>query len=223
LLPANYLWLSLRTLFNRPMATLFDRMRAFYIAHGLNPAMKFGDIEGVRLILVAADLNSGASILYGEDPEQSVLEGLMASTALPPWISPLRVDGRLLMDGGAVSTLPIEPALRAGARNIIALDLHDPRGSSNSSPGFGEFMGKLLLTVSRRQAEMELALALNRKVPVRRIELVGREPIQMWNFQNTTELIEQGYQIARREIEGWGEPKRHIIKAILSGFRFRSA
>jgi NTE family protein len=203
LLPANYLWLSLRTIVNRPMASLFDRMRGFYIAHGLDPALTFGDIENVKLILVAADLNSGDPILYGKDPGQSVLDGLMASTALPPWISPMRLNGRLLMDGGAVSNLPIEPAMVAGARRIIALDLYDPRGAVNAAPGFGQFLGKLLLTVAKRQAALELALASKHEVSVRRIELVGRDPVQMWDFQHTTDLINQGYRIGKQAIQSW--------------------
>jgi NTE family protein len=207
LLPANYLWLSLRTIVNRPMAALFARMRGFYIAHGLDPALTFADIKGVKLVLVAADLNTGEPILYGQDPGQSVLEGLMASTALPPWISPMGLDGRLLMDGGAVSNLPIEPAMLAGAREIIALDLYDPRGAANAAPGFGQFLGKLLLTVAKRQAQMELALASKHKVSVRRIELVGREPIQMWDFQHTVDLIDQGYRIGKQAVQDWQESR----------------
>jgi predicted acylesterase/phospholipase RssA len=39
---------------------------------------------------------------------------------------PLEKEGQLLMDGGIVSNLPIEPAVAAGAAEIIALDLTTP-------------------------------------------------------------------------------------------------
>jgi NTE family protein len=207
LLPGNYLWLSLRTIFDRPAPSLLARMRAFYIDHGLGADLKFGDIQGVQLLIVAADLNGNRPVLYGLDPAGSVLEGILASTAIPPWISPLKDGERLLIDGGVVSNLPVEPALSLGATQIIALDLYDPRVSSLSAPGFRQFLIKLVDTFSRRQTEMEIALALNRRIDVRQIGLVSALPIQMWDFQYTSELIEQGYQITRQAISGW--PKSH--------------
>jgi predicted acylesterase/phospholipase RssA len=40
-------------------------------------------------MVVAADLNTGRIVLYDTDPQQSVLEGVLASNALPPWVCPL--------------------------------------------------------------------------------------------------------------------------------------
>lgn len=219
LMPANYLWLSLRAIFNRPMKSILEQMRNFYVSHGLNPNLRFGDIKDVQLVLVAADLNGGRPILYGRDPNQSVLEGLIAATTLPPWISPLEIDGSLLMDGGAVSNLPVEPALTFGATEIIALDLLDTRGPSTVPPGFSQFLAKLLVTVTKRQIEVELALAEARGVKVRRINLVGNRPIQLWDFKYALELIEQGYQIARGEIESWRLTEQTLWQRLLSHLR----
>ncbi len=203
LLPANYLWLTLRVLFNRGGRQPADRIRDFLIAQGLPPDLRFGDIEGVRLILVAADLNAGRPMLYGLEPRQSVLEGLLASTALPPWSYPLEKDGRFLMDGGVVSNLPVEPALTLGARAIIALDLSDPRVIPTGGHSFGPFLGKLMRTIEKRQTDLELALAAAHGVPVHHLILRSDEPIPVWDFQHTDELIARGYEIARREIARW--------------------
>jgi NTE family protein len=201
LLPSNYLWLTVRVLFNRVGWRPHHRLRDFFVAHGLAPELRFGDIRGIRLILVAADLNTGRPILYGVNPRQSVLEGLLASTALPPWVHPLERDGQFLIDGGVVSTLPIEPALAQGACEIIALDLADPRQVPPAEAhGFGPFLGKLMHTIEQRQLEMEMALAAARGVPVWRIALQSEQPVAMWDFSHTPELIEQGYEIARREM-----------------------
>lgn len=201
LLPANYLWLTVRVLFDRSGWRSDHRMRDFFIAHGLTPEKTFEDIQNVRLILVAADLNSGSTVLFGENPRQSILVGLQASTALPPWIHPLDQDGRLLIDGGVVSTLPIEPALRQGAKEIIAIDLIDPRiGSTIATPSFGPFIAKLINTVEQRQLELEMALATARNVPVWHIRLQGEKGVPVWDFSQTGELIERGYQIALAEI-----------------------
>lgn len=200
LLPANYLWLTVRVLFNRAGWRPYHRMRDFFIAHNVLPELRFADLN-TRLILVAADLNTGRPVLYGADPQQSVLEGLLGSTALPPWVHPLEKDGQFLVDGGVISTLPIEPALAQGAREIVALDLADPRETPAEAHGFGPFLGKLMNTIEQRQQEMELALAETRGVPVWRIALQGKQPIPIWDFSHTDELIERGYAIASREVE----------------------
>jgi len=203
LLPANYMWLTVRVLFKRAGWRPHHRMRDFFIAHGLLPDLRFGDIQGVRLILVAADLNTGRAVLYGADPQQSVLEGLLASTALPPWVHPLEKNGQFLMDGGVVSTLPIEPALAHGAREIVALDLADPREVPVQAHGFGPFLGKLMNTVAQRQIELEMALARAQGVPVRHLPLQAEWPVPIWDFGHTEALMAQGYSTAWLEIAQW--------------------
>ena len=202
LLPANYLWLTLRVLFDRAGWRPYHRMRDFFLGQGLSPNLRFGDIQGARLILVASDLNAGCPVLYGIDPQQSVLEGLLASTAVPPWVRPMQEGERLLMDGGVVSNLPIQAALEQGARAIIALDLADPRAVPVGNHSFGPFLGKLLSTVEQRQTELELALATARGVPVQHIVLRSDEPVPLWDFQHTDDLITCGYEITRLAIAG---------------------
>jgi len=209
LLPANHLWLTVRILFNRANVRPFrHRFRDFFVAHGLDPELCFGDLSGPRLILVAADLNEHRPVLYGEEPSQSILEGLLASTALPPWVRPLQVGEHFLMDGGAVSNLPIEPALRGGATEIIALDLFDPRFLEPEAHGFGPFLARLLVTVEQRQIDLEMALAEERGVPVHHLALRAEQPVATWDFSHTEDLIVQGYAIAKRAIARWPRRRR---------------
>ncbi len=222
LLPANYLWLTIRVLFNRAGVYHEHRVRDFFIAHGLKPETRFGQIKGIRLILVAADLNAGHAILYGTDPDQSVLEGLLASTALPPWVRPLEKNGRMLMDGGVVSNLPIEPALTQGATEIVALDLADPRSVDLTAHGFGPFLNRLMSTVEQRQIDLELELARAHGVPVHRIALQAEKPVPIWDFSHTDELITQGYEITRREIALWRPKRRAWWREWLARFSARS-
>jgi NTE family protein len=220
LLPDNYLRLALRSFINASFDDIYNRNRKFYIAHGLSPKIKFSDVQGVELGLVATDLNSGEPLLYGLNPDHFVLDGLMASIALPPWMPPHEREGSLLMDGGVVSNLPVEPALKFGATDIIALDLIDLREPSVPGPRFGQFLSKLLFTVSKRQVEMELALAESRKVPVRQVNLLGKESISLWDFQHTKELIEQGYQITQQEINAWDEGRKPFWRDWLNRLGF---
>jgi len=209
MLPASYLWLTMRVLLNwagvRPH---YERVRDFFVAHGIAPDLRFGDLSGPRLIIVAADLNHRRTVLYGEDPRQSVLEGLLASTAIPPWISPLHVEDRLLIDGGALSNLPIEPALRCGATEIIALDTFRPQQPESDNSGLTPFLSKFLDSVEARQVELELALAEAKRVPVHRISLHTERPVPLWDFSQMELLRNQGYEIARRELVPWLERRQ---------------
>jgi len=203
LAPTNYLWVSLRVLLNRPTRALSHRLEKFFIEHGLSREVCFRDITGVRLGILATDLNSGSPVLYGQNLEQSVLDGLLASIALPPWISPLEKEGLLLIDGGVISCLPIESALAMGATEIIALDLLDARETLAERPVLGQLISKLVNTVEMRQLELEIALAQARGVAVRRLNLLAQEQVGLWDFQHTPELIEIGYVTTQTAIAAW--------------------
>jgi len=203
LLPSNYLWLTVRSLFHRPVTQPIHRLETFFQTHGITPELTYGDIQDVTLLSVSADLNSGKTTVYGLDKEQSILEGVLASTALPPWIEPIERAGAWLMDGGAVSPLPIEPALSVGATQIIALGLSDSRDVMGNTHNFGVFVNRLLYTSEKRHLEMELALAEALRIPVFYINLIAEKPAPLWDFTQTDALIERGYEIAVREIANW--------------------
>lgn len=197
LLPDNYLWLTIRALFNRQGPDVHRRLRRFFIQHGLDPELRFGELTGPRLILVATDLWAGSTMLYGTSPDQWVLEGVLASTAIPPWVRPLEFGDRLVMDGGAISNLPIEPALSQGATEIIALDLTDSRPFGPVIGGFGPFLFQLLHTVEQRQVYLERQLAAARGVPVVQIPLQPVIPMPVWQFERSVPLIKRGYELTQ--------------------------
>jgi NTE family protein len=200
LLPTNYFRLALKSFTHLSRDEVYSRMRDFFISQGLTPGFKFGDIDGVELILVATDLNTGEPVLYGREKDQSVLECLLDSITLPPWIMPNEREGHLLMDGGLISNLPIEPALKCGAEAVIALDLNDLREPPLPGPEIGKLITKLLFAVAKRQTELELALAKQSQIPVIRINLLGDKPIALWDFQYWRVLIDQGYELMKSEM-----------------------
>jgi NTE family protein len=210
LLTPNYVWATLSTLFNRSGRGGYQRMRDFFIAHGLSPEVRFGDLHGVRLIVVAAELNCGCPVLYGTDPQHLVLDAVLASAALPPWVPPIEREGQLLIDGGLISNLPVEPAVTQGATEIIALDLADQREIPAEARGWLPLLSKLRNMAERRQTELELEVAAARGVPVRRIELQCVSPVAVWDFERADELISRGYEITRRSIDGWQRERRAV-------------
>jgi len=209
LLTPNYVWATLSTFFNRSGRGSYRRMRDFFVAHGLSPELHFGDL-GVRLIVVATELNCGCPVLYGTDPQHLVLDAVLASAALPPWVPPIEKEGQLLIDGGLISNLPVEPAVTQGATEIIALDLADQREIPAEARGWLPLLSKLRNMAERRQTELELEVAAARGVPVRRIELQCVSPVAVWDFERADELISRGYEITRRAIDGWQRERRAV-------------
>jgi NTE family protein len=158
--------------------------------------------------MIGTDLNSGRTVIYGQDHSQSVLEGLLASTAIPPWFAPLEKDGEFIIDGGILSNLPIEPALTLGATEIIALDLmNDPASLSKNKLEATQLLEKLVFAVLQRQVFVETELARAQRVPVHYIQLKSSPPIPIWDFSNHRDLINTGYEIASRKVLDWDKTR----------------
>jgi predicted acylesterase/phospholipase RssA len=137
------------------------------------------------------------------------LDGLLASTAIPPWFAPVEKDAQLIIDGGILSNLPIEPALKLSATEIIALDLmNDPAFRHENAIGATQQLEKLVFAVLQRQACVETALAKAQRVPVHYMQLKSPPPIPIWDFSKHRELIETGYDLACHEIANWHKTKR---------------
>ncbi len=203
LLPANVTWLTVRVLFNRLNTHPYQRLREYFVAQGLSPDLRFADLPGPPSILVSADLNSAQPVYFGAHPQDSVLDGVVASTALPPWVHPVNDDGRFLMDGGAVSNLPIEPAILHGATEIIALNLDAPAAVTPEDYGFGPFWAKLMTTIGARQIYMERRLAQALGIPLYQVDLAPDHPLPLWDFSQTERMFLWGYEQMQAALSDW--------------------
>src|ERR1041384_6418558 len=61
----------------------------------------------VRLLIVATDFDDGSEVVFDSG---SVIDAVLASTALPGVFAPHEIDGRLYLDGGLVDQVPLGPA-----------------------------------------------------------------------------------------------------------------
>lgn len=186
--------LALQALTGRLSFSSGRRAADFLVTTGITPDLTFGDLTGPRLALVGADLETGRTVLYGRDPADSILDGVIASMAIPPWFAPIEADGHLIMDGGALSNLPIEPALALGATTIIALDLEDADAFPGGDNSLANFLGKLVYAVGRRAVYLETALAEAHGATVHHIALRSPAATAIWDFSDYQGLIRSGYE-----------------------------
>lgn len=79
---------------------------------------------GKRLVIVAADLDSGQPVLFGEPgmDDVPISRAVQASTALPGLYPPVEIGGRHVVDGVLLKTLHASVALEAGAGLVVCVN-----------------------------------------------------------------------------------------------------
>lgn len=86
------------------------------------PSGSFDDLP-IRFRAVATDAATGEMVVLGKG---SLAQAVRASMAVPAVISPVEIDGRLLVDGGMSRNLPVDIARELGADVIIAVNIGTP-------------------------------------------------------------------------------------------------
>ncbi|WP_446219432.1 patatin-like phospholipase family protein [Micromonospora sp. IBHARD004] len=92
-------------------------------------------LDGVRIeqlpmpfTAVATDLWAGRAVWFQHGP---VDVAVRASIALPPAITPVMINGRLLADGGLIEPLPMAPTTFMPADAVVAVSLKAARADSH--------------------------------------------------------------------------------------------
>jgi NTE family protein len=101
---------------------LLDDRPGLQVMRELYGNRTFADLP-TPLQLVGTDLYTGERVLISEG---SLVDAVRATVALPLLLSPWRVGGRLLVDGGMTDPLPVSVAIREGADVIIAMGFENP-------------------------------------------------------------------------------------------------
>ncbi|MEZ5159655.1 MAG: patatin-like phospholipase family protein [Marmoricola sp.] len=80
----------------------------------------------IHFTAVATDLAARREVWFQSGPLHAAIR---ASIAIPGIITPVLINGRLLVDGGLLNPVPIEPLARAAADLTIAISLAGPRAA----------------------------------------------------------------------------------------------
>jgi len=155
----------------------------------------FADIEAVKLFIVATRLDTGEPRVFGRDPQEQLLDALMASTALPPFFPPWSCGDELLIDGGIAADLPMRIAIAEGATEIYALHLVDAPREGQQMRGLLSIAEQAINTVLSRQLQIDLEESENTKgVTLHYVPLTGFYGFPLWDLSHTLEMIEGGRQ-----------------------------
>ena len=159
----------------------------------------FGELEqehGVRAYALAACLDTEQARVFGDDPDESLLDGAMASAALPPYFAPWRVDGQFYVDGGVYTNLPLRAAIDRGATEPTALWIKTSIEAHPPDTGMVRVTSAAFTMMVRNLSGLELAWVRSQGVPVRVVVLNPPSDVNFWDFSQSERLVELGRRAA---------------------------
>jgi NTE family protein len=155
------------------------------------PITRFEELP-IPLAVVATDLQSGGAVVMRD--EGDVPFAIRASCTIPGWYVPVMDDqGRLLVDGGLVATVPVQAARDFNADIVIAVDVNS-EGATFLGPT--SVIGVVLQSMMMVQKTATLHQLTKADCVIS--PLVGH--IRWDELQRSGELIDAGYEAAVQAI-----------------------
>ncbi|MBO0684708.1 MAG: patatin-like phospholipase family protein [Candidatus Dormibacteraeota bacterium] len=147
----------------------------------------------IPLAIVATDLVTGRPVILRRGP---LIPALLASTAVPGYYPPVRIDGHLLVDGGVVANACLESVVEAGPRDAVLVELQAP-ASEEQLDGARSILEQALTILLARQSELERRLA-SRRLRLAVVRLSPARRPHPWDFGSTELLFAMGREAGER-------------------------
>ncbi len=175
------------------------------IEENLPPGVeRFGDLQRIKVYIVATSLDTGEPRVFGRDPNERLLDAIMASTALPPFLPPWRCGEELLVDGGIAADLPVRISVGEGAKEVYALHLVDVPPQHRQMRDLLSIAEQTINHVLSRQLDAELEESASIEgVTLHYIPLTGFYNLPLWDLSRTAEMIEDGRRQTQAYLEAW--------------------
>ncbi|HET6604022.1 MAG TPA: patatin-like phospholipase family protein [Xanthomonadaceae bacterium] len=162
----------------------------------LLPVWRIEDFDDLAIPFrcVATDIGTGKPVVFDSG---DLALAVRASLSVPGVLSPLNVEGTLLVDGGLVEQVPIGVARAMGADRIIAIDLTEPLlpESELSSP-VQVTLQMITIMMKQRTAEQLQALGEGDLLIVPTLEGMASS-----DFANMAEAVALGERAAQAQVE----------------------
>jgi NTE family protein len=199
------LFTSIRRLITRQDSLIDSKPLANFLKQKLpGDVNTFGQLtamHGVQAHVVAVSMETGRLVVFGDREEDRVLDGVMASTAIPPYFPPWEVGGQRYLDGGVLSKLPLRAAIERGATQIVALDVSYPLGTLEGAHGMIGISGYALSLMMEHLKELEVEWATGVGCPVYLIDLSVPDEMEFWDYEQPELLLLRGRDLTQKRLD----------------------
>ncbi len=182
---------------NKPLAEFFREK----LPQDVDTFGQLADMQGIRAYVVAVSMETGRLVVFGDRGKDGILDGVMASTAIPPYFPPWETGGHRYLDGGVFSKLPVRAALERGATQIVALDVSYPLGTLEGAHGMIGISGYALSLMMEYQKDMEVEWVKAAGCPIYLIDLSVPEGMEFWDYEQPELLLRRGRELAQRKLD----------------------
>jgi len=203
------------------MESLFpnEPVAEFIASHLPAGCETFGDVYDrtkERAFTLAVEYPASLIRVFGERREDRLLDGAMATSAMPPYFPPWKVGSRRYLDGGLAANLPLRVAVEYGADEILALNIHGDLVMMEGS-GVIAISGFALGAMIGQLTANQLEWTRHAGVRVHYLALDAGS-VRPWDFTQSESLIDRGRQLAKVFL---AESGREIPRGPTGRFRVR--
>lgn len=174
-----------------PNEPLLNFLRA-QLPHAMETFAELKAVHGIEVYALAANVRDGTPRVFGDRPQDRVLDGAMASIALPPYLPPWPVGSERYIDGGVYSNLPLRTAIERGATELVALWIRPPVKMMGRTEGLLQISSTAFNLMSQSLSAAEIDVAKRAGVNLNVFELHPPKDVQFWDFDQAERLIEAG-------------------------------
>src|SRR5690554_3291678 len=138
---------------------------------------------------VAADISSGEAVVFSEG---HLALAVRASMSIPALLTPVEVDGRLLVDGGISNNIPVDIARQMGVDRVVVVDIGSPLAATESLQTVFNILNQSVALLTRRNSEAQLATLQQQDILIQP-ELAG---FGITDFARAQGMMDAGYRAA---------------------------
>lgn len=152
-----------------------------------------GEDLAIPTHVTATDYLSGETRILSRG---SLMENLLASSAIPFVFPPVLIDGRHLVDGSVSAHVPLVPAAKLGARTLVVLDVGYPC-DQKEMPGNSLERGLQLFSIMLHRQPSGALASLAREVTVIYLPAPCPLSVPAYDFSQGAFLIQAGYEASK--------------------------
>src|SRR4051794_3539513 len=160
------------------------------------PARSFDDLT-IPLRVVAADLDSGEEVVFARGPLEPAL---LASAALPGVFPIVHHDGRRLVDGGVVNSVPLWHALSGPVDRVFVLNVS--HGVADREP-----RSPLDVVMTSFAHSRNMRYELERRHAPDHVEIVElprpNDPRDLFDFSGAEELMATAHDLSAAALDDY--------------------